>query len=351
MPSHHPPVPKTLDAVLSPTWLTAALGTRFPGISVSRVHAGPIVSRITTNARFRIECDGGVPEGLSPNLCVKGYFGELGRAARFAGVPEASFYRDLAEETGIRTLRSVYAHVEAETDESVVLSEDVLAQGATFLDSLSPYTPGQTAQSLGELAKLHAATWLQPAVTKADWLAPRLERIVRGRGVTEIRSNFEGPIGARVPEAVRDAERLFEAYLTVVEHASSAAPWCVIHGDPHVSNVFLDGEGHPALVDWQLVQRGPWFLDVGYHIAATLTVEDRRRSERHLVRHYLEQLAACGVEAPDEDSAWSGLRYGLVHGFYLWGITLQVDPPITTALLERLGTAVLDHEALSVARG
>ena len=27
MPSHHPPVPKTLDAVLSPTWLTAALGT------------------------------------------------------------------------------------------------------------------------------------------------------------------------------------------------------------------------------------------------------------------------------------------------------------------------------------
>ena len=93
----------------------------------------------------------------------------------------------------------------------------------------------------------------------------------------------------------------------------------------------------------QLVQRGGWYLDVGYHIASALTVEDRRHAERDLVRHYLDRLAAGGVDAPPWDDAWLGLRRGILHGFYLWGITLKVDPAITTVLLERPGTAAADH--------
>lgn len=42
------------------------------------------------------------------------------------------------------------------------------------------------------------------------------------------------------------------------------------------------------------VQRGPWYLDVGYHIASALTVEDRRAHEDELVRHYLDRLVAAG---------------------------------------------------------
>ena len=36
---------------------------------------------------------------------------------------------------------------------------------------------------------------------------------------------------------------------------------------------------------------------------------------------------------------------GMLYGFFLWAITLKVAPPITTAMLERLGSAVADHEA------
>jgi hypothetical protein len=329
--------------VLSPAWLTTALGTRFTGIEVREVSSGPVVSRISTNARFTIE--GALPEGLPQDLCVKGYF-DIGRGARRAGVREASFYRDLASATGVRTLRSVYADVDEASHANVVITEDVVAQGATFLDSLSEYTPDQTAESLEELAKLHAATWMDPSLGRASWLTPSLADIARGRGIAEIRTNFEGPIGARVPERVRDAQRLFDAYGVVAADAAAASPWSVIHGDTHIANVFLDADGRPSFVDWQLVQRGPWYLDVAYHIASTLAVEDRRRTERDLVRHYLDQLVAGGVELPSEDQVWPDLRRGFVHGFYLWGITLRVDPPITTAMLERLGTAVDDHDAL-----
>jgi thiamine kinase-like enzyme len=127
----------------------------------------------------------------------------------------------------------------------------------------------------------------------------------------------------------------------------SASEWSVIHGDPHIGNLYLDGARQPSFLDWQLVQRGPWYLDVGYHIASALEVEDRRRSERDLVRHYLDHLTAAGIGVSTEEDVWLGVRRGILHGFYLWGITLKVAPAITSALLTRLGTAAADHDALA----
>jgi hypothetical protein len=39
-----------------------------------------------------------------------------------------------------------------------------------------------------------------------------------------------------------------------------------------------------------------------------------------------------------------------VYGFFLWAITLKVAPPITTAMLGRLGSAVEDHDAYEAVR-
>ena len=340
-------VPETLETLLSPEWLSLALEPRFPGIKVTSVTPGPLVSRVSMNARFHIECAGGVPAGLSPDLCGKGYFGEAGKAFRHVGEPEACFYRDAAEATGMRTLRSVYADVDPVSHHGVVITEDVVAQGATFLDARSDYSPEQTAQSLGELAKLHAATWTSPAYAEAAWLDSRLETYLASRGVPDILGNFQGPIGAGVPEQVRDAERLVAAFHVLAAVALKESPWSVIHGDAHVGNVYLDGEGKPSFVDWQTVQRGPWYIDVGYHLASALTIADRRQSEQELVRHYLQELTAAGVQAPPFDDAWRGVRRGIVYGFFMWAITLKVDPAITTRLLERLGTAASDLDAFS----
>jgi hypothetical protein len=341
------PVPETLEELMSPAWLTSALNPRFPGIEITAVSPGPVISRVSTNARFRVECANGVPDGLSPDLCGKGYFTEVGRAFRHVGEAEARFYRDIAASTGMRTLRSIYADVDPTTRHGVVITEDVVAQGATFLDARSSYTPEQAAESLEELAKLHAATWCHGTYADAAWLTSRLGTYLKLRGVDEIRGNFEGPIGSGVPDGTRDAQRLVDAFRALATETEAASPWCVIHGDAHVGNLYLDGAGRPSFVDWQLVQRGPWYLDVGYHIASALTVEDRRGTEEDLLRQYLARLAAGGVDAPSWSDAWSGVRRGIVYGFFLWGITLKVDPAVTSKLLERLGTATADHDAFA----
>jgi hypothetical protein len=324
------PVPDTLEQALSARWLTAALQPSLPGVDVVAVTPGPVVDRISTNARFSIEC----ADGASHALCVKGYFNEIGRTAPYIGAPEAGFYRDLAATTGVRTLRAVYADIDPATRRGVVITEDVVAQGATFLDGNSPYTPEQTADTLAEFARLHAATWARYA--EADWLAPRLGRVLEVWGHAKTIEIITRNLGS-----ARDAHRLVDAYRVLM--TPETGPWCVIHGDAHVGNLFVDGAGVTSLVDWQLVQRGKWYFDVGYHIASTLTVEERLRTEGDLLRHYLDALASHGVTPPPWDEAWPAIAGGMLHGFFLWSITTKQPPAVIATLLHRLGTAVADH--------
>ena len=220
------PVPETLEEAMSPVWLNAALGQRFPEIRVTSVTPGPIVSRVSTNARFRITCEPDLPPGLPDHLCIKGYFSDLSEWAvlsRTAGEPEALFYRELAEFAGVRTLRSFYADIDPTTHHGVVISDDVVQQGARFLDALSDFTPDQAAQSLEQYAVLHGRTWGWEQLADPR-LSPRVAATLRARGVPEIRGNFDGPIGAGVPSEIRDADRLVNVVGLLQKHLISAEP-------------------------------------------------------------------------------------------------------------------------------
>ncbi|QZH58306.1 aminoglycoside phosphotransferase family protein [Mycolicibacterium farcinogenes] len=342
-------VPADLTTALTPQWLTAALQPRFPGTEVCSVTRGPIVERLSTNARFAIDCAGEAPTDLPTRLCIKGYFSDVGRAIAHVGEPEATFYRDLAEPSGIRTLRSVYADVDPQTRHGVVITEDMVAAGGEFLDPADVFTTEQVSEALAELAKLHAFTWMSPRWSAEAWLQPRLGRAAQvwgeKRTLEVMTANLEGGNGSEIPRRARDARSLLEAHRRVgARSAGSSIPgWCVIHGDAHVGNLIRDGDGRPGLVDWQLVQRGRWQIDVGYLIAATLDSEQRRRSELDLLRHYLECLSSYGISVPSFDQARVALPDGMIHGFFLWSITTKVTPDVIALLLARLGTAVADH--------
>lgn len=343
------PAPQDLDQVLTPEWLTEALSQQYPGTLVTAITPGPVISRVSTNARFQVH--GHLAEGLDPNLCIKGYFNETGKPFGFLGGIEGSFYRDLAASTGIRTLKSVYAGVDSQTHHGVVITEDVVVQGAEFLDALSDYSVDQLADSLGELAKLHSSTWQRPELQTARWLDSRAAGYTLTRGVKEITDNFTSSVGAGVPAEVRDPQRVYDGFKTLIERHGGDPQWCVVHGDAHVGNMYLDAKGRPSFLDWQLIMRGPWYFDIGYHIGSAIPVDVRREHEGELVRHYLDRLAAGGVPPIDEDQAWAGVRLGMLYGFYLWAITYKVDPAITTELNTRLGTAVADHNVLQEALG
>jgi thiamine kinase-like enzyme len=348
-PAMAPEIPGTLDELLTPEWLTAALSPRFPSIEITQVTRGPIVSRLSTNARFTIGGPNGLPPGLKPDLCAKGYFTEVGRARAAAGEPEAYFYRDVLADTRAESLSCLYADVEESAQRGVIITEDVLASGGEFLDTLSPYTPDQAAESLIQLARLHASTWRNPRFSETSWLNWRIPLYRHYRSVEDIQLAFDGSVGSGIPQEAKDAARLRSGFkkLTAGDPRESGS-WSIIHGDTHVGNVFLDIDGQPRFLDWQTVQRGPWSLDISYHIASALTEPDRRANERALLSHYLENLKSLGVEPPTWDHAWLEYRRGVAHGFFMWAITQQVHVDMIEVLLRRLGTAAADLDTFEL---
>ena len=94
-----------------------------------------------------------------------------------------------------------------------------------------------------------------------------------------------------------------------------------MHGDTHSGNAYLDRAGRACWLDWQVVHVGHWATDVSYHIATSLDVEDRRTYEGEVLRHYLSELAAGGVEPPTWEEAWEQYTLLFPYGYFLWAIT------------------------------
>jgi hypothetical protein len=342
-----PPVPSTLDELLDTGWMSVALGSQYPGIAVRGITPVETFTRLSTICRFVIDCHGGPPRGLSPALCAKGYFSDTSRSIPNPGEHEARFYATVAPRSGVRTLRCVYSDVDPATHRGIIITEDLSVAGGTFLTACSPFSVDQTSATLEELARLHATAWGEQGDAN-DWLAPRLRTYQRVRGIDHARQNFDGPRRVHVHPAVRDPHRLMRALDALAERDGTGEGWTIVHGDAHVGNVFLDPQARPGLLDWQVTQRGHWSLDVAYHVASALEVDERQRHERDLLGHYLGCLKRFGARAPEWDQAWHDYATGFAYGLYMWGVTVLEPPERIERMLHRLSAAAADHDCYTL---
>ena len=343
----HSPAPTDLDELLSPAWLTSALGKRFPGLVVGEATVVERLETLATKVRFTVTYAETAGHDVTHALCVKGYFSEAGAAWASLGSREARFYADLAPELPIQVPTALHTGIDPSNHHGVVIMEDLVAKGATFLTALSPYGPAQVAATLELLASLHASHWNDADLQSAAWLAPTFAGYANVMPDEDLDVLLDGPRGAGIPTEVRQARRL-KSGLAALARRQARGPSCLVHADAHAGNLYESADGRPGLIDWQIYQFAQWSIDVAYHVAAVLDPSDRERTERDLLCHYLERLVAAGVEAPRVDDAWDDYRASLVYGYYLWAITRKVDEAITLEFNRRLGTAVTAHESLDL---
>jgi hypothetical protein len=335
------PAPAELEEVLSADWLSAALSPRFPGIQVASTTVTETLQSMATKVRFDVEYADG-PADAPPALCIKGYFGVGHNYRAHAGLGETMFYRELASTLSVRVPPCLHTGIDPDTGSGLIIMEDLVASGNTFLTALSPYTVDQAAATLDQLARLHSRYWGDGSLASFPWLRPKLTAITSYITPEVLQEHLDGARAERLPDGIRDAERLNRAVLASIDHSANDVA-CLVHGDAHAGNLYETPDGLPGLVDWQVIQRSSWALDVGYHIGAVLDVELRGFAERDLLAHYLTCLAKYGVEPPSWDDAWLNYRIALVYGYYMWAVARLVDPPIVTEFVTRLGTAVADH--------
>ena len=332
-------VPELLEGVLDPAWQSVALGQ-----PIVRAEVVEVIKTVATKVRYLAHpADDGEPLAL----CLKGLFGP-DPMARMGGptmVKEADFYGKIAGHVNVRAPDHVVSVIDRAERQAVVIMRDLIAGGARFCSALEPLGAEDAAANLEQIAALHAGRGL---LAEHPWIDRRIDGFAARPHLTEaeLQALLDDPRGATLDAATKDARRLL-AGIKVLAARDAARPQFLVHGDAHAGNLFVTPDG-PGLIDWQLLQSGGWALDLAYHIAAVLPAEVAEREERALLAHYLETMRGHGCAMPDAEPAWAEYREAAVYGFYLWGITRRVDPPIIYTFTARLGAAVARHGSFAL---
>lgn len=331
-------IPVTLDELLSPQWLQQALSSVSSGAAVTRVTRVDTLESFAAKVRFAVQFEG---DAATHQFCAKGFLQpEIIRKAGVTAVREAMFYERIAPHISMRVPRTI-AHIDHENTIAVLLMEDLVHHGAHFCSALDPFSPDMVAQSLDQIARLHAATSL---LKGNDWIPSRLAWLATSPHFTapRLQEIMNGPRCSNLSKRTADASLLLEGMKKLSSRFESKSQ-TMLHGDCHAGNFYLTREG-PGLTDWQLIQHGNWAQDVAYHIAAVLPEHISAREERALLEHYIDRLHVHGGVALAIDEAWLDYRAAQIYGYYHWAITTRVDPQIVNIFMRRLGSGIERHD-------
>ncbi|MGQ0826409.1 MAG: phosphotransferase family protein [Actinomycetota bacterium] len=293
---------------LTPEWLSDALEVQVDRVVVLDRHSG-------TTGRVRLALHGA--PGTPPTVFVKlAPFDETQR--RFVneigmGVAEARFYRDLAYEVDVRVPRAWFAEFDG-GDSYVMVLEDLEASDCRFPTHSDTDIEARTRDIVAQLARLHAPYWESDRFDPngdLDWLAA----IGTGRG--------DGGAAFVRMAIERYADRLPDGFLTLAElyversvdvlELYREGERTLVHGDPHLGNLFVDGE-RTGFLDWAMLGRAPGIRDVAYVLCGSIPTETRRASERELVTDYCARLKGDGIVL-DPDVAWEQYRLFAVYSW------------------------------------
>jgi hypothetical protein len=351
-------LPLKLEQVTS-TWLTEALRVRHPGVQVTESRVEDMIRGTSTKIRVRCSYNReGRDAGLPATVIVKGGFESHSPSMKEMYANEARFYRDVQPFVPMHSPRCYYAGIDPESHQAIVVMEDLRAQGVELLHAQRPQQYSPVARRLTDMARYHAQTWNSPEFKEGgrfDWIGSRfsgwsLEYQERYFAPDVWQQYVSSPRGAAVSQRLHDRAAIRQALRRIGE-IEATEPVCLIHGDTHLGNLYIEANGTPGFFDAQ-VARAPWHLEVSYHIACALDIPDRKAWEQALLEHYLEALQANGIEAPGFESAWLSYRRSLAYGYFIFLIneTRFQTEAVNTACAARFGAAMLDHGTLDLLR-
>ena len=294
---------------VTPAWLTEVLAHAGFQCEVAEFSAATIgTGQVGHNVRFTLRY--GV--GSGPASIVGKFMSEdaVSRATGIAQntyIKEVRFYRELLPTLDVQTPRLLFTDIDPDTHEFCLLMQDLTP--AVQGNQIAGCSARDAAIALTELANLHGPRWADPSLHRYDWIAPTDEATAE-LGAAMYAQFLPG-------FADRYRQRLSAEHLAVAEQfAGSFQQWSlghdgpvtVTHGDYRLDNMLFGGPYPVAIVDWQTVRIGAGASDLAYFLGAGLNIEDRRRYEQRMVRHYHDALLHKGVGDYEFEACWDDYR-------------------------------------------
>jgi len=348
-------------------WLTAALASRLPegvevrSFSVETIGTG--VGLMGLLYRLTVEYDDDRDRAAPPTMIVKlpvliDATRQVALAYRFYE-KEVAFYRELAALTSLRTPEVYFGAHDLETDNFVLVMQDVGHLRAA--DQIAGCQRDDALAAVAALARHHASFWndARLAGDELAWLpfgsdSPTPEGVQQGFATSwEPFVEFIGEdlspdikaVGDWLPSAARDL-------LSVPDgHAITVA-----HGDYRLDNLFFDDSRTVTALDWQITMKSVGGYDFAYFVSQSLSAADRRRYLDDLVETYLATLADAGISYP-EDQFWFDVRRTLLFClvYPVQCMALDLTDPRAAALVRemahRASSAITEMGALELLPG
>ena len=347
---------------LSPEFLTRVLrhGRALPpGRQVALSTVLPVPGgRLSRTARVLLDYDSVVP-GAPQSLVVKTPAIDPGARAVAASMGmyarEVYFYRELAPHVAIRTPRCWSSSLDPATGDFSLLIEDF--PNAAVHDQTDGCPPEDALLAVRELARLHAATWDDPALGGLRWLN-HLDPVAAERWQEQYRGAWRAFTSR--PEAVLAPELLaVGAELDRSDFAgwvcANDGPRALVHADFHLANLLFatDAEGRREIVtvDWQLLMHAHPLIDVAY-FAGRMSTGARQAIERDLVGAYHASLVEAGITGYSLEQCWEDYTRWIWFGVFS-AVVVSAGCARSAEELRRHTSTVaryleqaLDHEAV-----
>jgi hypothetical protein len=331
---------------LTAEWFSDALNADVQRVEVLDRHSG-------TTGRARIALSGApsVPATVFVKLppfdaAQRVFVNNVGM-----GVTEARFFCDLAGEVGVRVPKALFATYSGD-DRYIMVFEDLEAGGCRFPSQDDPDIEFRARDIVEQLAVLHARYWESPRFEEGGdlaWIAPKATGHGDG-GAQFVRMAIDGYTD-RLPEGFLPLAEFYVEHSRDVMRLYREGPRTLVHGDPHLGNLFVDGE-RTGFLDWAVIARAPGLRDVAYVLCNSIPTEVRRAHERDLVAHYCDLLGAEGIDL-DFDTAWAQYRLFAVYSWVSATCTLGMGSkwqPVHIGLggTTRATTAAVDLDVLGL---
>lgn len=349
------PLPMTIEQI-TPAWLTAALSSNAPDVSVREAEILDVINGACTKIRLRLGVDGaGRRAGIPERVILKGGFEPHSRDKAALHEREVRGYRDVFPVLSLPSPRCYFAAFNEQQQQGIVIMEDLQLRGVDFCSALRPQTFEQVAARLTVFARFHAQTWDSPEFQSGRWRwaddgMPRHRRNFQQRYFhpNVWRKFLDLPRGAASSVRFHSMDWARQA-LDQLVLLSSRLPHAVLHGDAHLGNMYIDADGSPGFYD-PMIHRDHVMRDVGYHIVGALDPFDRRRWEAPLLQHYLAELRRHGVDVPHLDEALRIYAAYLAIGYLVFLVNDALFQPeaINTANVARFSAAMIDNDTQGV---
>jgi hypothetical protein len=348
-------VPLRLAGV-TPRWLEGRLDLQPGAIRAVRVldeHSG-------TAARARIGLDAapgaeGVPTSLFVKFTPRNYLQHVMMLLFDLGTVEVLFYDTLGANFPVRIPHCHAAEVDTVRGRSLMVFED-LSPTARFRDIREPATPAEAEAVIDAMAVQHATFWrtdrfagdLQ-GLTGRSAAANLLGDVIRRRFI----GGMKGVAAGIVPSDMRHHARILFERSADIDAMWASQPQTVIHGDPHLGNLFFEGDT-PGFLDWQVATAGAGIRDVTYFATMSVEPDVLRKIERGLVERYVSQLGRAGIDL-DPAQQWTLYRAGATEPFLSAVAAAEAGeraqpPAVTRVGVERSVAACAAHDSFAVLR-